>query len=376
MIKRMIIMLLLVGVLFGAVFGFEAFKAHMIKQFMAKQSSPVETVSTMTAAEQSWQPQLEAVGSLTAKEGTDIAPEVGGIVSRIHFHSGEDVKAGAPLVSLDAASDIAHLHALEATAQLAQSTYERDRLQYRAHAISRATLDADLANVKSTTAQVAEQRALVDKKSIRAPFSGRLGIRAVNLGQYLNPGAKIVSLQELNPIFVDFFIPQRSIAEIKLGQPVSVKVDTFPDRTFPGKITSIAPSVDTGTRNVAVRATLPNPQHLLLPGMFATTDIEIGRKVEHVTLPQTAISYNPYGDLVFLVEKEGKGPDGKPQLVAKQKFVTTGPTRGDQVAILKGVKVGDVVVTAGQIKLRTGSRVEINNSIQPPNEAVPKVKDE
>lgn len=376
MTKRMIIMLLLVGALLGAVFGFKAFKAHMIKKFLASQGTPVQTVSTITAGEQTWQPQIEAVGSLVARQGTDLAPEVSGIVSRIHFKSGQDVKAGALLLELNAASDIAQLHVLQAAAALAKTNYARDLKQYRVHAVSQATLDTDRANVKGTRAQVAAQQALVDKKRIRAPFSGRLGIRAVDLGQYLNPGAKIVTLQALDPIFVDFNLPQKAVGQIEPGQPVRVRTDAFPGKTFAGKISAVDPRVDSNTRNAHVRAAIHNPGHLLLPGMFAIADIETGRPERRITLPQTAISYNPYGDLVYVVEHKGKGPDGKPQLVAQQRFVTTGATRGDQVAIVKGIKVGDVVITSGQIKLHNGSPVAINNAIKPTDDAAPEPVDQ
>ncbi len=376
MTKRMAIMLLLVGALLGAIFGFQAFKARMVKKFMASQGTPVQTVSTITASEQAWQPQIEAVGSLTARQGTDIAPEVSGIVSRIHFKSGEEVRAGTLLLELNAVSDIAQLHALEAAAELAKSTYARDLQQYQDRAVSQATLDTDRATVKGTSAQVAQQQALVDKKLIRAPFAGRLGIRAVDLGQYLNAGTKIVTLQALDPIFVDFYLPQKSIGRIKVGQSVGARADAFPGQTFAGEISAIDPKVDPSTRNVHVRAAIHNPRHLLLPGMFAIADIQAGPPSRQITLPQTAISYNPYGNLVYVVEENGKAPDGRPRLVARQKFVTTGATRGDQVAIAKGIKAGDVVVTSGQIKLRNGSPVVINNAIEPANDAAPKPTDE
>ncbi len=376
MTKRMAIMLLLVGALLGAIFGFQAFKARMVKKFMASQGTPVQTVSTITASEQAWQPQIEAVGSLTARQGTDIAPEVSGIVSRIHFKSGEEVRAGTLLLELNAVSDIAQLHALEAAAELAKSTYARDLQQYQDRAVSQATLDTDRATVKGTSAQVAQQQALVDKKLIRAPFAGRLGIRAVDLGQYLNAGTKIVTLQALDPIFVDFYLPQKSIGRIKVGQSVGARADAFPGQIFAGEISAIDPKVDPSTRNVHVRAAIHNPRHLLLPGMFAIADIQAGPPSRQITLPQTAISYNPYGNLVYVVEENGKAPDGRPRLVARQKFVTTGATRGDQVAIAKGIKAGDVVVTSGQIKLRNGSPVVINNAIEPANDAAPKPTDE
>ncbi|GBE52141.1 multidrug resistance protein MdtA precursor [bacterium BMS3Bbin14] len=376
MTKRMIIMLILVGLLFGGIFGFQAFKARMVKKFMSSRGMPPQTVSTIRASMQPWQRQLEAVGSLQAVRGADLAPEVSGLVVKIRFKSGQEVKAGALLVELDASSDRAKLQALKATAEFAEQTWRRDRQQFRAHSVSQATLDADMANLKSSRAQVAEQQALLDKKFIRAPFAGRLGIRAVDLGQYLHPGAKIVTLQALDPIFVDFYLPQRTIRQVALGQSVTVRVDAFAGKTFAGKISAINPRVDQDTRNIRVRATISNSDHLLLPGMFATTDIEVGRPQPRVTLPQTAISYNPYGNIVYLVKQKGKGRDGRPRLVAEQKFVTTGATRGDQVAILKGVPPGSVVVTSGQIKLHNGTPVLINNSIEPANDAAPAPRDE
>jgi membrane fusion protein, multidrug efflux system len=376
MTKRMVIMLILVGVLFGGIFGFQAFKARMTKKFLAAQKMSAETVSAMNAGVQTWQAQLEAVGSLRAFRGADIAPEVTGIVSRIHFKSGQDVKSGALLVELNADTDIAKLKSFQAVAELARQTYERDKQQFKNQSISQATLDSDTANLKSAEAQVAEQQALTEKKLIRAPFAGRLGIRAIDLGEYLNAGTKIVTLQALNPIYDDFYLPQKSISQIAIGQKVSVKADAFPGRTFEGEVTAISPKVDLNTRNVAIRARISNPESLLLPGMFAITDIKVGGSKQYVTLPQTAITYNPYGNTVFLVETHGTGPDGKLVLVAQEKFVKTGETRGDQVAILDGVKPGDTVVTSGQIKLHSGTPVVINNTIQPTNEAAPNVKDE
>ncbi|HKK00817.1 MAG TPA: efflux RND transporter periplasmic adaptor subunit [Desulfuromonadales bacterium] len=376
MTKRMVIMLVLVGLLFGGIFGFQAFKAKMIKKYMASKGVPPQTVSAIKASEQDWQKQIDVVGSLRAVRGADLAPEVSGLVTRINFKSGDEVKAGKLLVELDPSADIAKLQSLKATAELAEKTYQRDLKQFKEQAISQATLDSDAANLKSARAQVSQQQVLVDQKVIRAPFSGRLGIRAVDLGQYLNPGAKIVTLQTLDPIYVDFYLPQKEISQIAVGQKVSVNSDAYPDRHFSGTISAIDPKVDTATRNVAVRAAIHNPKHLLLPGMFVTTEIKVGKPQSHITLPQTAISFNPYGNIVFLIKNNGKGPDGKPKLTAIQKFVTTGDTRGDQVAILKGVTPGELVVTSGQIKLRNGSTVLINNSIEPANNPAPTPKDE
>ena len=234
-------------------------------------------------------------------------------------------------------------------------------------------MDTDAANLKNAKAQVAEQQAVLDKKSLRAPFAGHLGIRAVDLGQYLGAGTAIVTLQALDPIFLDFFVPQQSVDQVRIGQTVAVKVDAFKDRTFPGEISAINPKVDSNSRNVQIRATLKNPDHKLLPGMYATVEIATGAPQNYITLPQTAITYNPYGDTVYVVDNTSAASGGKPQLIARQTFVTTGATRGDQVAVLKGVNEGDMIVTAGQIKLHNGSPVLIDNSITPTADAAPAV---
>lgn len=371
MAKRLILMLVVVGLVLGGVFGFEAFRSVMIKKFLAAHGAPPQTVSTMKAVEDEWQQQLNAVGSLRAMNGADLSPQVAGIVSAIHFKSGTDVKAGTLLVELMAADDIAKLKSLQANAALAKITYERDLRQFKAQAVSQQSVDVDEQNLKSDLAQVAQQQAAVDYKFIRAPFDGHLGIRQVDVGQYLSPGTAIVTLQALDPIFVDFTLPQQALDEIKLGQAVTVQVDTFPGQNFSGQIMAINPKIDTDTRNVQVRASLKNPDHRLLPGMFATVTITTGAPKRYVTLPQTAIAFNPYGNTVYLVEDKGKNAQGQPEISARQTFVTTGPTRGDQIAVLSGVKVGDTVVTAGQIKLHNGSPLLINNSIKPANNPNP-----
>jgi membrane fusion protein, multidrug efflux system len=372
MAKRMVIMLVAVAVVFGGIFGFQLFKAAMIRKFISAASSPPQTVSTTKAATSEWQPKIEAIGSLRAVKGSDLSLEVAGVVESITFNSGDDVEEGAQLVKLRTADDVAKLHSLQAMAQLSEITYARDQKQFKLQAVSQATLDTDAANLKNAQAQVAQQQAIIDKKLLRAPFAGHLGIRAVDLGQYLGPGTNIVTLQALDPIFVDFFVPQQAVDQIRLGQSVAVKVDAYKDQTFTGEIAAINPKVDTGSRNVQVRATLKNPQHKLLPGMYATIDIATGAAHNYVTLPETAITYNPYGDTVYVVvDGKEKSADGKPQLIARQTFVTTGPTRGDQVAVLRGVGEGDLVVTAGQIKLHNGSVVMIDNSVTPTADAAP-----
>lgn len=365
MIKRMIIMLIGVGVVLGGFFAFQTFKAHIIQNVMASMANPPQTVSTVAAGLQDWQPQAEAVGSLRAVNGADLSLEVSGIVDQIDFNSGDDVPAGKVLLRLRAGDDEAKLQALQATADLAQITYDRDVKQWKAQAISQASVDSDTFNLKNARAQVEQQRAMLDKKVLRAPFAGHLGIRAVDVGQYLNAGTAVVTLQALDPIYADFFLPQQALDQVRIGQAISARVDTYPGQRFAGKITAINPQVDASSRNVQVRATLGNPDRRLLPGMYATIDIDVGSPQHHITLPQTAIAYNPYGSTVFLVEQQGGAH------TARQTFVTTGGTRGDQVAVLSGVKPGDVVVTAGQMKLRNGSPVTIDNSVQPTSDAAP-----
>jgi membrane fusion protein (multidrug efflux system) len=373
MTKRMGIMLAVVAIVFGVIFGFEAFKAAMIKKFMSTMAQPPQTVSAGKAGYSPWQPKIEAVGSLRAVKGADLSIEVSGVVDSISFNSGDDVEQGALLLKLRADDDAAKLESLQATAELSAITYDRDQKQFKLQAVSQATLDTDAANLKNAKAQVAQQQAILDKKFLRAPFAGHLGIRAVDLGQYLGAGTTIVTLQALDPIFLDFFVPQQSVDQVRLGQAVEVKVDAFKDQSFAGEIAAVNPKVDASSRNVQVRATLKNADHKLIPGMYATVDITTGAPQNYITLPQTAITYNPYGDTVYIVDSKGADAGGKPQLIARQSFVTTGATRGDQVAILKGVSEGDTIVTSGQIKLHNGSTVVIDNSITPTADAAPVV---
>jgi membrane fusion protein, multidrug efflux system len=376
MIKRMLMMLVLVGVVLGGLFGFKAFVGGKIKEAMASMADLPQTVSAAKAASSDWQPRIDAVGSLRAVRGAELSLEVAGVVEEITFQSGDEVQAGQILLRLRNDDDVAKLQSLEATAQLAQITYDRDVKQLKAQAISQAIVDNDEANLRNAKAQVAQQKAMVDKKTLRAPFAGRLGLRQVDLGQFLSAGTVIATLQSLDPIFVDFLLPQQSVAQLSVGQTVRVKVDAFLGREFAGKITAINPKVETASRNIQVRATLPNRDQKLLPGMFATVELETGAPQRLVTLPQTAVSYNPYGSLVYIVDDKAKDAGGKPHPVARQVFVTTGATRGDQVAILKGVSEGDTVVTSGQVKLRNGVPLAIDNRIVPTNDAAPKPVDQ
>jgi membrane fusion protein, multidrug efflux system len=370
MIRRLMIMLIATGLVLGGVFAFQAFKAKMIEQAMAALANPPQTVSTTVAQVQEWQPQIEAIGSVRAVNGANLSSQVSGIVTAIHFESGKDVTQGTLLLELQAADDIARLESLKATAELSRITYERDSKLLTSFGVSQQAVDTDLWTWKSNVALVAQQQALVDYKSIKAPFSGRIGIRQVDLGQYLAAGTTFVTLQQLDPIYVDCYLPQQALASVVVGQGANAQIDTFPGETFEGTISAINSVVDVATRNVQVRAVFKNPSHMLLPGMYTTVAIRAGAPEHYVTLPQTAIAYNSYGNIVYLVDSQGTAEGGA--LHARQTFVVTGTTRGDQVAILSGIKAGDTVVTAGQIKLRNGSPIVINNAVQPSNDRDPK----
>jgi membrane fusion protein (multidrug efflux system) len=362
----MIIMLICVGVLLGALVGFNLFRAHMIKKFMASNAAPPATVTAAVAGYQTWQPQLAAVGSLRAVRGVDVTTEVAGLVREIAFSSGQEVKAGQVLVRLNDDSDRAQLASLQAAAELAQTVYKRDKAQFDIQAIAKAQLDADAADLKSKKAQVDQQAALVEKKTIRAPFAGRVGITTVNPGQYINPGDAIVTLQAIDPIYADFYLPQQQLGQLQVGQAIVVDTNAFSNRTFDGKIRSINPRVDSTTRNVQIEATVDNRERKLLPGMYANVKIDAGTVQRYLTLPQTAITYNPYGATVFVVKPGAqKNAQGKVMPVAQQVFVTPGPTRGDQVAILKGISEGAQVVTSGQLKLKNGTPLVIDNRVLP-----------
>ena len=389
--KRLIIVIVAVAILFGLLIGFNTFKGIMIGKFMKSMGNPPQTVSTMTAAYQEWQPHVDAVGNVRAVHGADLAFDVAGLVESVDVKSGADVKKGQVLIKLVDADDRAKLESLKATAQLARLTADRSKQQLAVQAISKAQYDADMANLKSAQANAAAQQALVDKKTLRAPFAGRIGIITANPGQYINVGTTVVTLQQLDPVYVDFTVPQSSLNELQVGGKVEVTADAFKDKTFTGNVSATDPKIDLSTRNVGVEATVSNPDKLLVPGMFTRVAVDSGATQRYLTLPQTAISYAPYGDTVFVVH-EGvppeTGADGQPAKAkssakasasqgkaskdnkgpshyVQQVVVTVGQTRGDQVAIESGIKQGDVIVTSGQLKLKNGTPVNINNKVQP-----------
>jgi len=371
--RRMIIMLCGVFLLLGLIFTFNQAKMFMIKYFVSGMGLPPATVSTMVVATSEWQPKLTSVGNVRAFRGVELSTEIGGLVLTVPIKSGQDVKEGDLLIKLNDASDVAQLKSLKAMADLAKVINERDSQQLAIQAISKNVFDTSAADAKSKSAQVESQTALVAKKNLKAPFSGRVGIVSINPGQYVNPGDKLLTLQTLDPIFVDFNLPQNNAEQIQVGQKVVVTTDAFKDASFTGKITAVSPKVDTNTRNIQVEAQVANPDKKIFPGMFANVNIQVGEQVKLLTLPQTAVTYNPYGSTVFVAKPTGKkDKQGKPALEAQQVFVTTGATRGDQVAILKGVEEGATVVTSGQLKLKNGTPLIINNKVQPANSADPK----
>jgi membrane fusion protein (multidrug efflux system) len=389
--KRMIIMLIAVGIVLFLIFGYGVFRGIMIKKFIATMQNPPQTVATMTAQETAWQPQMQSQGSLIAVQGASLSAQISGIVDTINFHSGQDVQKGQLLLTLRPYNDQAVLQQLEAVAAVNKVTYQRDLALFRAKAISMQTVDTDQANMQSADAQVRSQKALMQEKLIYAPFTGRLGIRQVDIGQYLAAGTTITSLQQLNPINVDFYMPQPALAVIRPGMTVHLKIDAFPDQDFTGTIHALNSAVDQASRMIEVEASLTNPHDMLRPGMFTRVAIDTGAPQQLVTLPQTAITYNPYGDTVYVVEhrnppqsvqkteaaaaaqaKKAHQP-APPSLYVREQFVTLGETRGDQVSVLKGVAPGDQIVVAGQLKLHNNSPVVINNKVLPANNPSPQV---
>ena len=362
--KRIVIMLIVVVVIAVLLIGWGVLRAFFIAKFLTSFANQTQTVATITAQEQPWQSRIQSVGTLTAINGAALSAEVSGIVATIDFRSGEDVQKGDVLLTLRPNNDPAVLAQLQAQARLASINYERDAQQFAAKAVSRAQLDTDRANLDSADAQVAAQEAAMAEKVVRAPFSGRLGIRQVDIGQYLAAGTKIVTLEQLNPLFVDFYLPQQDLPRLAIGQKVELGLDTYPSRLFPATITAIGAALTQDTRSIAVRAELQNPDAALRPGMFTAVFVDVGAVREAVTLPQTAIAYNSYGDTVYTVE-HGKDVQGHETLLARQVFVTLGATRGDQVQVLSGIEPGTQIVIAGQMKLHNGSPLAINNSVLP-----------
>jgi len=333
------------------------------KEVGEKMGPPPETVGTAVAAEDSWEGTIAAVGTVAAVRGVAVSNESPGVVTAIHFESGQVVRAGQVLVELDTSVERAQLASAEARKQLADLSAGRSRALAEREAASKAQLDADEAQLKTSSADFGALKAQIDRKTVRAPFAGRLGIRNVNLGQYLQPGTAVTVLESLGSVYVDFSVPQQYLRDVKVGTPVRVTLTGAGTGTvLDGAIGAVDPAIDATTRSIKLRASVPNPKDKLRPGMFVNVEVVRNQKSRVVTAPVTAIVHASYGDSVFVVEP---GPTDKAAKVARQQFVRVGPTRGDFVAILDGVKPGQELVTAGAFKLRNGSPVVVNNAIKP-----------
>ena len=374
MAKRMILMVTVTTALI-AVLGFVKFR--QIQTAIAEGASfqpPPEAVTTIVAESEDWPSTLPAIGTMAAVQGVTVSTDLAGTVDRIGFSSGQSVQEGALLVRLDARQERSQLAAIEAQRTLAGLQYGRMKDLLDQRVISQAEFDRAVTDQRHSDAQLGEVQTTIERKVIRAPFSGVLGIRQVNLGQYLAPGDPIVLLQSLNPIYVDFGVPQQDAGEIRIGRRVQVTTDDLAGREFIGRVTAIDAVVDEATRNVRVQATLENRGHELRPGMFVQTEVVRGASRSVIALPASAISYAPYGDSVFIVTNM-KGPNGESYRGVRQQFVKLGPARGDQIAVLAGVNAGDEVVTSGVFKLRNGAAVEVNNKVTPANKRAPKPED-
>ncbi len=373
MTKRMIIMLVLSLLLFGGVFGMKYMGKKGMNTHFDNMPVPPATISATEAKLTPWAQRLEAVGTLTAVNGIQVTTETAGKVEAVLFESGDKVQAGAVLLLLDANTDRADLKTFEAQARLAQTEVKRLRKLFELDSVSQADLDRAESEAAQASARVLTQKARIAQKEIRAPFAGELGIRRVDLGQYLAPGTPIVSLQALDPLYVDFTLPEQHLSQVAAGQAVEVTVDMLPGESLQGKIQAVESRVDSNTRNFAVRAQISNTDGRLRPGVFARVSIALSESGDVLAVPRTAISYNAYGNSVFViteaepVEGEGSGADkpAAPRLVARQRFVQTGAARGDFVLITEGLEPGERVATSGLLKLRNNQPVIINNDKQP-----------
>jgi len=374
MTKRMISMLALMAA-FIALIGTVKFK--QVQTAIAQASSfqpPPEAVTTTVSRGEQWASSLEAIGTVVAVHGVTVSADLPGIVERIAFDSGRAVQAGEVLVQLDTSQEQAQLVAAESQRELTRLNFERARGLSDQGIVSRADFDRSAAELKQAEARVGEIRATIERKRIRAPFTGILGIRQVNLGQYLSAGDAVVPLQSLHPIYVNFSVPQQEVGRLRVGGEVGVTAEGMAGPALVGRITAVDSIVNEATRNVQVQATFPNADERLRPGMFVQTRIDLGASTPVVALPASAINYAPYGDSVFVVA-DVQGPNGQKYRGVRQQFVKLGGSRGDQVAVVSGVGPGEEVVTSGVFKLRPGAAVRVNNDVQPGNNPAPKPED-
>lgn len=372
MTKKVIISVLIVVAVLGTLAGIKVMQIKTLIAFGKSYTPPPETVSTAVAREERWQETLPTVGSISAVQGVQITAEVAGTISEITFESGAMVNKGDLLVKFDTSTEEAQLRALEAQVEWAQTNLARFKSLRSENTVSQAELDQAETDLKQKQANADAIRAAIAKKIIRAPFSGQLGIRQINLGQYLDAGKVIVSLQSLAPVYGDFSLPQQELARLQAGLPVIAYTDTYPDKEFHGKLTAINPDLAAATRSVRLQATFANEEKLLRPGMFARFEVIFPQEHTVLAVPATAILSAPYGDSVYVVQQSTNAAGG---LVVRQQFVRVGRARGDFVAVTSGLKAGDEVVSSGIFKLRNGMNVVINNEMTPPSKKKPTPSD-
>jgi membrane fusion protein (multidrug efflux system) len=361
MLKRLILVLILLALIFGGIFYWKQRQQQQTAVRMSQPPPPAVVAVTQVKSER-WQPRLRAVGTVSAIQGISVTNEVAGMVREILFESGQSVSQGDRLVQLDDSVDKAELRGLIAERDLAAIKFRRLAKLLKERSISQSDYDEAKAQLESAEARVATKRAVIGKKAVRAPFDGMLGIRMADIGDYLPPGSPIVPLQALDPIYVDFSLPERHFARIRTGQPIRVTLAAQPGRVFDGRISAINPGVEEATRSIRLRATLANPQQRLRPGMFAEVEVLLPGREGVLTIPRVAVTYTPYGDSVFLLEEAGD------ELKVQRRQIETGDARGQTVEVLEGLDVGERVVLAGQVKLRNGQAVRIDNSVVPEGE--------
>ena len=362
MVLRFIIMAVVLALVFGGLYGFDVFRSQKIAEYFATFRPPPTPISAAAAVAEDLPKHLPAIGSLAAVHQVTVTSEVGGLVTAISFEPGATVKAGDVLVQLDDRPEQADLRNYQAQARYAQLQLGRSKDLVSRQNAAQATVDLNQNQLEQATANIAKTQALIAQKAIEAPFSGRLGIRQVDLGQYLNPGGAIVSLTDLDQLFVNLTLPEQNRSQLVIGQPVDIAVDAYPGKLFRAKLTALEPQINVEMRTIKLQATLDNPQHLLLPGMFANAKVVLPPDKGVVTVPATAVDYTLYGDSVFLIQAEGKDDKGNPVLKVVRTFVKTGDRFDNRVVILSGVKPGHRVAASGQIKLNTGDTVTIGES--------------
>jgi membrane fusion protein, multidrug efflux system len=375
MTRKISFAVLIVILVLGGLAGVKVLQVQKLMAIGKTFAVPPESVAATVAHEEKWQGTLTAIGSVTAVQGVNVTTEVPGLVRELAFEPGTVVAKGDLLVRLDTSSEEAQLRAMEAQLNLARLNLERMSKLRAENMVSQSDLDTAEATMKQDQANADAIRATIEKKTIRAPFAGRLGIRQINLGQYLDVGKPIVSLQSLSPVYADFSLPQQELSRLSTGMRVRLYIDAFPERRFEGTLTTINPDLDPATRSIGLQATVQNPDQLLRPGMFTRAEVLLPEEKNVLVIPSTSVLSAPYGDSVYVIETNAPSADGKAGLKVRQQLVRTGPARGDYLSVESGLKPGDRIVSSGVFKLRTGMSVVENNELTPKSTLTPRPPD-